>query len=119
MGPIFVALPDMPLRLAFPCFAVETDSVAKNVEKQDDGTYSASITHNKTGKVSDHKRTQRKKRLITTRGLIAVNQHLLKNGQHTAQSIKKALVLRGPNRTITRYIVIVLDGKKSERAIVK
>jgi dihydrolipoamide dehydrogenase len=30
---------------------IETDSVAKNVEKRHDGTYSASITHHKTGKV--------------------------------------------------------------------
>ena len=48
--------------------------------------------NNKTGKVSDHKRTQRKKRLITRRGLIAVNQHLLKKGQHTAQSFKTDLM---------------------------
>ena len=39
----------------------------------------------KKDKESDQKRNQRKKRLITTRGLIAVNLHLLKNGQHTAQ----------------------------------
>ena len=58
---------------------------------------------NKTGKVSDQKRNQRKKRLITTRGLIAVNLHLLKNGQHTAQSIKTDLVLTVSNRKITRY----------------
>ena len=45
--------------------------------------------NNKTGKVSDHKRTQRKKRLITTRGLIAVNQHLLKNGQHNVNSVNQ------------------------------
>ena len=73
--------------------------------------------NNKTGKVSDHKRTQRKKRLITTRGLIAVNQHLLKNGQHTAQSIKRDLVLTTSNRKITRYYNLL--GKKSVCAIVK
>ena len=53
--------------------------------------------------VKNKKRVSHSQRLITNKGLLAINDHLLKNPHHTAAQIKSELVLVASNRTISRY----------------
>ena len=49
------------------------------------------------------KRTSHSQRLISNTGLLAINEHLLKNPHHSAAIIKTELVLVSSTRSITRY----------------
>ena len=50
--------------------------------------------------VKNKKRVSHSQRLITNRGLLAINDHLLNNPHHNAAQIKHELVLVASNRTI-------------------
>ncbi len=48
-------------------------------------------------------RKNKKHRLVTNRGLLALNNCLINNSQFTAKQLKISLVLTASTRTITRY----------------
>ena len=63
------------------------------------------------------KRTSHSQRLISNTGLLAINEHLLKNPHHSAANIKTELVLVSSTRSITRYCNRI--GKKYALDIAK